>query len=240
MGAPSTSVLADGSSVAGFTTPAWNTDPNAMSSSGGNFVGVVGNQSAAAWTSAFTAGDLECYMTLVSGIANGTEFYVCLASATVNAHRYLLLFENSTTYKLRRYSDDFTQTQIGAGTQATSAGDKLAIQQVGTSINLWIYTGGSWTQFDSVVDATYSDMAYDRHGRLRRIQHLRRLRRRHPYRRRSWRPDVDPSMSCYLVQEDDGVSRFTLEDGTGFLLLPNLRSCSSRRRRPDQQQAEEL
>ena len=26
-------------------------------------------------------------------------------------------------------------------------------------------------------------------------------------------------MSCYLVQEDDGVSRFTLEDGTGFLLL---------------------
>ncbi len=26
-------------------------------------------------------------------------------------------------------------------------------------------------------------------------------------------------MSCYLVQEDDGTSRFTLEDGTGFLLL---------------------
>lgn len=26
-------------------------------------------------------------------------------------------------------------------------------------------------------------------------------------------------MSCYLVQEDDGVSRFTLEDGSGFLLL---------------------
>lgn len=26
-------------------------------------------------------------------------------------------------------------------------------------------------------------------------------------------------MSCYLVQEIDGVSRFTLEDGTGFLLL---------------------
>lgn len=26
-------------------------------------------------------------------------------------------------------------------------------------------------------------------------------------------------MSCYIVQESDGVSRFTLEDGTGFLLL---------------------
>jgi hypothetical protein len=26
-------------------------------------------------------------------------------------------------------------------------------------------------------------------------------------------------MSCYLVQEEDGVSRFTLEDGSGFLLL---------------------
>lgn len=26
-------------------------------------------------------------------------------------------------------------------------------------------------------------------------------------------------MSCYIVQETDGVSRFTLEDGTGFLLL---------------------
>ena len=26
-------------------------------------------------------------------------------------------------------------------------------------------------------------------------------------------------MSCYFVQEIDGVSRFTLEDGTGFLVL---------------------
>ena len=26
-------------------------------------------------------------------------------------------------------------------------------------------------------------------------------------------------MSCYLVQEIDGVSRFTLEDGSGSLLL---------------------
>lgn len=28
-------------------------------------------------------------------------------------------------------------------------------------------------------------------------------------------------MSCYIVQEVDGVSRFTLEDGSGFLLLEN-------------------
>ncbi len=28
-------------------------------------------------------------------------------------------------------------------------------------------------------------------------------------------------MSCYLVQEVDGTSRFTLEDGSGFLLLEN-------------------
>ncbi len=26
-------------------------------------------------------------------------------------------------------------------------------------------------------------------------------------------------MSCYIVQEVDGVSRFTLEDGSGFLIL---------------------
>ncbi len=26
-------------------------------------------------------------------------------------------------------------------------------------------------------------------------------------------------MSCYIVQETDGVSRFELEDGSGFLLL---------------------
>lgn len=26
-------------------------------------------------------------------------------------------------------------------------------------------------------------------------------------------------MSCYLVQETDGTSRFTLEDGSGFLVL---------------------
>ncbi len=28
-------------------------------------------------------------------------------------------------------------------------------------------------------------------------------------------------MSCYLVQEDDGTSRFELEDGSGFLVLEN-------------------
>ena len=28
-------------------------------------------------------------------------------------------------------------------------------------------------------------------------------------------------MSCYLVQEVDGVGRFALEDGSGFLLLEN-------------------
>ncbi len=28
-------------------------------------------------------------------------------------------------------------------------------------------------------------------------------------------------MSCYLVQEIDGVGRFMLEDGSGFLLLEN-------------------
>jgi len=28
-------------------------------------------------------------------------------------------------------------------------------------------------------------------------------------------------MSCYLVQETDGTSRFTLEDASGFLLLEN-------------------
>jgi hypothetical protein len=26
-------------------------------------------------------------------------------------------------------------------------------------------------------------------------------------------------VSCYIVQEDDGTSRFTLEDNSGFLLL---------------------
>ena len=26
-------------------------------------------------------------------------------------------------------------------------------------------------------------------------------------------------MSCYLVQEEDGVSRFILEDGSGWILL---------------------
>lgn len=28
-------------------------------------------------------------------------------------------------------------------------------------------------------------------------------------------------MSCYIVQEIDGVGRFEFEDGTGFLLLEN-------------------
>ncbi len=28
-------------------------------------------------------------------------------------------------------------------------------------------------------------------------------------------------MSCYLVQEVDGVGRFELEDGSGFLVLEN-------------------
>jgi hypothetical protein len=37
-------------------------------------------------------------------------------------------------------------------------------------------------------------------------------------RRRVVRGDT---VSCYIVQETDGISRFELEDGSGFLLLEN-------------------
>lgn len=161
MGAPSTPVLDNFSgTLANWTEFAWNVGDQFQIVSGQCFGQGAGRQSAQGWTAPFATGNLECYFTLGNTIGNGTEAALILASALVDAHRYLIRFQNFQDWDIRRSSDDFTSVAIGSGTQPTAAGDKLAIQKIGSSINAWQYTAGTWTQFASVTDGTYNDMAY--------------------------------------------------------------------------------
>jgi hypothetical protein len=161
--APAAAILDSfGGTLSGWTNPALNYGfPLAIS--GGNLIGDPGDTAGAAWTAAFTPGDLECYITLVNGIAGGTELGLDLADALINAHRYQMVFQGSGAtgdYLVRRYSDDFTFTNILSGAHPVAAGDKVGFQRIGNDLNLWHYTGGAWHQFDTVTDATYSGMKH--------------------------------------------------------------------------------
>lgn len=162
MGAPSTGILDDFSGpLSAWTNPAWSGDgaPN-FSVSSGTLIGTTAKTSMMGWTSEFAAGDLECYVTLANGVAGGTEVRLVLGNALSSANSYMLLWDSSTNYIIRRYSDDYTFTNIGSGSEALSSGDRIGFQRIGTALNGWHYAGGSWAQFVTVTDATYTNMAY--------------------------------------------------------------------------------
>lgn len=161
MAAPSTPVLDTFSgTLANWTNPAWNA--GAMAISGGVVVGTAAAQTAMGWTAPFAAGNgLECFCTLPNGLSNGAESSLRMEHALSNGHGYTLIFSNATsTYDIRRYSDDFTQVSILTGSRAITAGDKVGIQRIGAAINLWHFTGGAWVLFDTTNDPTYTDLAY--------------------------------------------------------------------------------
>lgn len=159
MGAPSTPILDNFSgTLANWTQSAWGSGANFIIS--GGLLASPGGGSGMNWTAPFSAGDLEAYVTLANGPHNGCEAHVMLSQSAPNMQGYGLMFDNAAgNYELRRWSDSFTQTSIASGTRAVAAGDKIAIQRIGTAVNLWHFSG-SWTQFNSVVDATYMGTQY--------------------------------------------------------------------------------
>lgn len=133
-----------------------------MSISSGSLVGTSATQTGMAWSTPFSSSlAIECYITLKSGLSGSSDFSLRVTHATNSGHGYMLRFSNgSTNYDIRKVDDDFTSSQLTSGTRSTSAGDKLAIQRIGTDVNAWIYTGGAWTQFATVTDGTYTDLIY--------------------------------------------------------------------------------
>ncbi len=158
MGAPSTPVLCDGTSLASFTGAVWNVS-DAMGISAGKIVGSgAGRQSTTARTAAFTAGPLECSVTMSNGFDPSAETTLSIADALVNAHRYCIVYQSVSNYIFRRFDDDFTFTTIGSGSQTLSIGDKIALQRIGTSLNYWRDGGGGWSLVQTVNDSTYGSI----------------------------------------------------------------------------------
>lgn len=165
MGAPSTPILDDFSSpaLAGWTQPTWDCSTGFTASAGTLRATTPGvsDTGGIVWTDAFPAGDLEAYIEMDNGPHNGQELNLQLSNDPVNMQGYGLLVESAAgNWTIRRWVDNFTQTGIASGVQAIAAGEQVCIQRIGTEVNLWIFTGGSWVQFESIVDATYMDVAY--------------------------------------------------------------------------------
>lgn len=109
------------------------------------------------WNVSYT--DSEAYITLTdmaygtNRVAVGVRF--AGSGSTPNGY-FAFYLHDSTVVQLHRY-DSGTPTQLGSDYSFTaSAGDKLGISAIGTTIKAYIYSSGSWSEVLSATDSNYS------------------------------------------------------------------------------------
>lgn len=121
------------------------------------------------WDIATYGADVEAYLSIPTLVADGenVEVYArmtTLVGATVDG--YLARWNRvsgASNDTLQLYSvTNGVATKLGAdiATQEMTAGDKLGIEIIGTTISLYTYTGGAWTNKGSRTDSTYSAAGY--------------------------------------------------------------------------------
>lgn len=112
------------------------------------------------FTTATYGPDCEAILDIVSVSASATNIFRVLArmqnpgSATLRAN-YQVAVTAGGTWSIQKVSTTTTTTTIGSTfTQAIAAGDKIAIQCVGSSIKAWWYNGsnGTWNLIGKVTD----------------------------------------------------------------------------------------
>jgi hypothetical protein len=108
----------------------------------------------------------ESYATLPVLPTNGAGATYCYArlsalSATANGYSVDWRVTGGTnTMRLLRY-DAGSGTSLGSWTQALSAGDAIGLEIIGSSLQAYVFSGGSWAPVQSpVTDGTYSAAGY--------------------------------------------------------------------------------
>jgi hypothetical protein len=171
MAFPTTSVLddfnrADSSSLGSN----WTEDVRNASESSpiitGNQAGRGSGVTSTAWWNASTFGpDCEVYVDLPTIPVNtGVGLMIRVQNPDTASYDgyYLFIQRNDTPdgWALRRL-DDKVETVLGAGfNQDLSAGDKIGIEAIGSTIKAFHYTGGAWVERASRTDSTYGSAGY--------------------------------------------------------------------------------
>lgn len=174
MAFPTTSVLDDFTGVSAVLTTPWTgrirgtgTESGLLARNGSGLCATNTNgttYSASAWRSDQTYGpDCEVYVTVSTkpGSGNPFELYARLSSpgtASVSGYRLYVtdVGAGTDTWEVQRI-DTNVETKLGATiTQELTAGDKIGMAIVGSTIEVWWNTGGSWSLLGTRSDSTYS------------------------------------------------------------------------------------
>jgi len=113
------------------------------------------------WNVGNFGADSEAYVTIATlpGNAGNVDLFVRLTTETGTADGYGVEFaqESGTDQTYAYRMDNLVATQLGASVGANfSAGDKLGLEAIGTTINVYRFTASAWAQILTRTDATYT------------------------------------------------------------------------------------
>ena len=141
---------------------------------GGDQFGLVSNQvvnssgisSSARWNAATFGADCEVYATMVNvPTADGDRFMIygrIVQPGTSTFDGYALclrLTGAQLEFRLIRW-DNGSRTDIATQSVTFSAGDKMGLEIIGTTIKGYRYNGSSWSEEISTTDANHSAAGY--------------------------------------------------------------------------------
>lgn len=129
-----------------------------------NQVGGSAGGICSAWYNASLPGaDCEVYATVPvppgSPITNVRVYARIATPGTAGVDAYFLQYTGNGTWSLFRLTNA-SATSIASGSVGLSAGDKIGISCVGSTISAYVYTGGAWSLLGSATDATYGAAGY--------------------------------------------------------------------------------
>jgi Fibronectin type III domain len=146
---------------------------NGISSSSEKGLVVSSNQvactittTATAWRSVGAYGpDSEAWVTIATlpGVGNAVRVYARLqapGSAAVDGYMVRFQQQSGTDQVFIDRLDNAAVTTLASFNQEFAAGDRLRISVVGSTVQAWRYSGGSWTKLGEVSDSTYPAAGY--------------------------------------------------------------------------------
>jgi hypothetical protein len=167
MAFPTTSVLtsftqADGN-ASGFTV-IWSGDNPLYVTSNQARCNSAGGAADGGWNAGTYGPDCEAYAT-ISTLSSGKNLYIYARISVLNTasapDAYRVHFNGTSTVTIERYDHTGSSTVLGASISASfSAGDKIGISCVGSTITAYKYTSGAWASLGARTDSTYSSAGY--------------------------------------------------------------------------------
>jgi hypothetical protein len=117
------------------------------------------------WTPSQFGPDVEAYATIATlpNSGKGTSVFGRIHNPTNDAtyEGYLAVYTTGTGFRLFKCLSGGTFTQIGStDATAASAGDKIGLECISTTIRCLHFTGGSWVQRVSVTDSSITGAGY--------------------------------------------------------------------------------